>query len=530
MTNSIAEFENADTVLIIGSNTTEAHPVIGLKLRRAAASRGAKLIVADPREIDLTRHAVLHIRQRSGTDVALINAMMNAILAENLEDKQFIAERTEGLEEAMPAIQEMTPEKAEKITGVPAEKIREAGRLYAKAERASIVYAMGITQHSHGTDNVKALANLAMLTGNIGKPGTGINPLRGQNNVQGACDMGGLPNVLPGYKPVTDEAARKACEAVWGREIPGQAGLTMVEMFNAAEKGEIKAMYIMGENPALSDPNLNHTRHTLDKIEFLVVQDIFMTETAQYADVVLPGATFAEKDGTFTNTERRVQRVRQALQLPGQARQDWEIICDLSTRFGYPMSYESPKQILEEINQVTPQYAGITWERLDKVGIQWPCPDASHPGTPILHKEKFTRGKGKFFLTPFIESKELPDKTFPLLLTTGRQLYHYHTSTMTGRVAGLEELCPGGRVEINPEDAARLKVEDGEKVEVASRRGQIEAIAEVTDRVPEGTIFMPFHFAASPANILTNDALDPTAKIPEFKVCAAAVRRVGSSQ
>ena len=526
MTNSISEFETADTVFIIGSNTTEAHPIIGLKLRRAALFHGAKIIVADPRRIDITQVAKLHLRQRSGTDVALINAMMNVILAEGLEDKNFIAERTEGLEDALPAIKEMTPEKAEKITGVPAENIRQAGRMFAQADRASIVYAMGITQHSHGTDNVKALCNLAMLTGNLGKEGAGVNPLRGQNNVQGACDMGGLPNVLPGYKPVTDEAARKVFEEAWGVKLPDKPGLTMVEMMNAAEKGEIKALYIMGENPALSDPNLNHTRHALEKCEFLVVQDIFMTETAEFADVVLPGASFAEKDGTFTNTERRVSRVRQALTLPGQARQDWQIIQDLSNRMGYAMKYDSPRQILEEINQLVPQYAGITWYRIEKKGIQWPCPDTSHPGTEFLHQDKFTRGKGKFHPTPFIESAELPDKKYPLLLTTGRQLYHFHTSTMTGRVEGLEKLCPGGSVEINPEDAAGLEIMDGEKVEVASRRGKVEAMALVTDRVPQGTIFMPFHFAAAPANMLTNDALDPTAKIPELKVCAAAVRKV----
>lgn len=526
MTNSIPEFDHADTVLIIGSNTTETHPVIGVKLRRAALFKGAKLIVADPRRIDLAGVAAIHMRQRSGTDVALVNAMMNVILAEGLEDKQFIAERTEGLADALPAIQEMTPERAEQITGVPADRIRQAARMFAAAARASIVYAMGITQHSHGTDNVKALANLALLTGNLGKPGTGVNPLRGQNNVQGACDMGGLPNVLPGYKPVTDEAARKGFEAAWGVPLPDRPGLTVVEMLNAVEQGEIQALYIMGENPALSDPNLNHTRHALEKCGFLVVQDIFLTETAELADVVLPGASFAEKDGTFTNTERRVARVRQALALPGQARQDWRIIQDLSNRLGYPMSYESPKQILEEINRLVPQYAGITWERLDQGGIHWPCPDAAHPGTPILHKEKFTRGKGKFFSTPFVESVELPDKKYPLLLTTGRQLYHYHTSTMTGKVEGLEELCPGGTVEINPADAARLGIADGEKVEVASRRGKVEAVAMVTDRVPAGTIFMPFHFAIAPANLLTNDALDPTAKIPELKVCAAVVRKV----
>jgi predicted molibdopterin-dependent oxidoreductase YjgC len=365
-----------------------------------------------------------------------------------------------------------------------------------------------------------------MLTGNLGKEGAGVNPLRGQNNVQGACDMGGLPNVLPGYKPVTDEAARKVFEEAWGVKLPDKPGLTMIEMLNAAEKGEIKALYIMGENPALSDPNLNHTRHALEKCEFLVVQDIFMTETAEFADVVLPGASFAEKDGTFTNTERRVSRVRQALTLPGQARQDWQIIQDLSNRMGYAMKYDSPRQILEEINQLVPQYAGITWYRIEKKGIQWPCPDTSHPGTEFLHQDKFTRGKGKFHPTPFIESAELPDKKYPLLLTTGRQLYHFHTSTMTGRVEGLEKLCPGGSVEINPEDAAGLEIMDGEKVEVASRRGKVEAMALVTDRVPQGTIFMPFHFAAAPANMLTNDALDPTAKIPELKVCAAAVRKV----
>jgi formate dehydrogenase alpha subunit len=527
MTNSADELEHADCILVTGSNTTEAHPIIALRIKAAVQRHGSALIIADPRRIDLVRFAKLHLRQRSGTDVMLFNAMMNVIIAEGLQDKEFIASRTEGFDEMWQAIEPCTPEAAQMVTGVPADDIRQAARLYATAERASIVYSMGITQHTTGTDNVLTLANLAMLTGNVGRESTGVNPLRGQNNVQGACDLGALPNVFTGYQRVDDAAAREKFQAAWGRSLSDRAGLTVVEAMHAAESGQVRALYIMGENPLLSDPNANRTRKALDAVDFLVVQDIFVTETALCADVVLPGVCFAEKDGTFTNTERRVQRVRRAVDPPGEARQDWQILCDLATRLGYPMSYAGPAEIQEEIARLTPIYGGITYDRLDLGPLQWPCPAADHPGTPYLHREKFSRGRGKFHAVPFREAAELPDRRFPLLLSTGRLLYHFHTGTLSRRSPGLEQVCPPGNIEVHPDDAARLGLKSGDPVRVASRRGEIRARAFVTSRVRRGMVFMPFHFHESPANALTNDALDPVAKIPEFKVCAVKLEKVG---
>jgi len=396
MTNSIDELKKAGCIFVIGSNTTEAHPVIGLYIKEAVMKNGAELIVADPRKIDLTRFARLHIAQAPGTDVALINAMMNVIINEELHDKAFIKERTEDFEKLKPVLKDFTPEKAEAITTIPAEKIRTAARIYAGAETASIIYSMGITQHTTGTDNVLSLANLAILTGNVGAESTGVNPLRGQNNVQGACDLGALPNVYPGYQSVEDSEIQTKFESAWGTKLSGNKGLTVVEMMHAIEEENIKALYIMGENPALSDPNLNRTRKALEEVNFLVVQDIFLSETAEYADVVLPSVCFAEKDGTFTNTERRVQRVRKAVAPPGQARSDWEIICEVATKMGYPMAYGRADKIMDEIATVTPIYGGMSFERIDSVGLQWPCPDKEHPGTRFLHEGTFKRGKGKF--------------------------------------------------------------------------------------------------------------------------------------
>ena len=528
MTNSIAEIEGADCIFVIGSNTTEAHPIIALRIKAAVTRRGASLIVADPRSIDLTRFAALHLRQRCGSDVMLLNAIMNVLVNENLHNKAFIQERTENFEEFWQVARACTPEVAQLASGVPAEDIRQAARMIGKAKRLSIIYAMGITQHTTGTDNVKALANLALLTGSVGRECVGVNPLRGQNNVQGACDMGGLPNVLPGYQSVEDPALREKFAKAWGAPIPEKPGLTVVEILHAAHEGRIKALYCMGENPVLSDPNSNHTREALKRLELLVVQDIFLTETAEYAHVVLPSASFAERDGTFTNTERRVQRVRKAVEPPGQARADWQILCDLATRMGKPMHYDSPAQVLEEIASLTPQYAGIACERLDRAGIQWPCPDKGHPGTPYLHRGKFSRGLGRFHATPFKEPVEPPDDEYPFVLSTGRVLYHFHTATMTRESKGLDELYPGGDIQINPDDAHRLGVGQGDFVEVASRRGSVRAKALVTDRVPRGMVFMPFHFREAPANVLTIDALDPIAKIPELKVCAVRLTKTSA--
>ncbi len=527
MTNSIADLEQAQTILVIGSNTTEQHPVIGTRVRRAVR-KGSKLVVADPRAIDLAGIATVHLRQRAGTDLALLNGLAHIILKEGLEDKEFIAARTEGFDEWRKVVAQYTPARVNEITGVPVDDLFTAARLYGGNKPAAILYAMGITQHTVGHNNVLAVANLAMLTGNIGKPGAGVNPLRGQNNVQGACDVGCLPNVFTGYQKVTDDSARGKFEKAWGVNLPSQPGLTVGEMLNGAHAGEIKAMWIVGENIAMSDPDANHVRAALEHLDFLVVSEMFLTETAQLADVVLPAASFAEKDGTFTNTERRVQRVRRAVEPPGQAHADWEIICALAKHMNAPSSWNcaTPAQVMDEIASLTPSYAGISFDRIAARGLQWPVPTANHPGTPILHTEKFTRGKGLFSPVEHQEPAERPDKQFPFTLTTGRILQHYHTGSMTRRVAGLEQLAPEERVEINPDDAARLGLADGDWACVSSRRGAVQSRVWVTDRVGPGLIFMTFHYAEALGNVLTNPAVDPVAKIPELKVCAVSVERV----
>jgi formate dehydrogenase alpha subunit len=525
MTNGIDELRDTDLILLTGSNTTENHPVIGYRIREAVR-KGAKLIVFDPREIPLTWEAWLWCRQRPGTDVAWINGLIHIILEQGLEDKNFIKQRTEGFEDLKKVVEKYTPDLVSKITGIPEESLYQAARAYAEADSASIVYSMGITQHTTGTDNVKSCANLAMVCGHIGKPGTGVNPLRGQNNVQGACDLGALPNVFPGYQAVSNEELRGKFEKAWGVELPDTPGLTVVEIMNAAAEGKIKALYIMGENPMISDPDISHVEEGLKGLEFLVVQDIFLTETARLADVVLPGVCFAEKDGTFTNTERRVQLLNKAVDPPGEARQDWQIISELAGRLGYHMNYNSSSEIMDEARRLTPQYAGISHDRLKRGHeLCWPCPDEDHPGTRILHKDKFTRGKGKFFAIEFIEPDELPDKKYPYTLTTGRILYHFHTGTMTRKSEGLNQIVPGPYAEINPALARRLKVKDGNKIKVSSRRGSIQVKARVTDRVDEGVLFIPFHFVEGAANMITNPALDPQSKIPEFKVCAVKVEK-----
>ncbi|MBL7152340.1 MAG: formate dehydrogenase subunit alpha [Phycisphaerae bacterium] len=525
MTNSIDELKDAGCIFVIGSNTTEAHPVMGLGIKEAVVRNGCELVVADPRAIDLVRFAKLYVAQRPGTDVALINAMMNVIIAEGLHDEQFIEERTEDFEAVAEVVKDFTPEKAEKITTIPAEKIRQIARIYANASSSSIVYSMGITQHTTGTDNVLSLANLAMLTGNVGKESAGVNPLRGQNNVQGACDLGALPNVYPGYQSVEDETIRAKFEKAWSKELSPNKGLTVVEMLHGVESGDIKAIYVMGENPALSDPNLNRTRKALDAVDFLVVQDIFLSETAEYADVVLPTVCFAEKNGTFTNTERRVQRVRKAVAPPGRARGDWQILCEVATKMGYAMDYDCAGKILDEIASVSPIYGGMSFERIDSLGLQWPCPDKGHPGTKYLHKGKFTRGKGKFHPVEFKEPAELPSKKFPFVLSTGRLLYQFHTGTMTRKSSVINQVSPTGFVEIHTDDAKKLDITDGQTVEVATTRGKVTTLAKVTDNIGQGWLFMPFHFREGPANMLTIDALDPLAKIPEYKVCAATIRK-----
>jgi formate dehydrogenase alpha subunit len=525
MTNSIDDLETAGAILVIGSNTTENHPIVGIRIKRAVMEYGAKLIVAEPRKIRLVDFADQWIRHKPGTDVALLNGMMNVILEEGLADEAFIEKNTEGFEEFRKVVRQYTPGKASQICGVAPDDIRAAARTFATAETAAIVYAMGITQHTTGVDNVLSLANLAMLTGNMGKAGTGVNPLRGQNNVQGACDMAALPNVLPGYQKVQEEEVRKKFQEVWGVDyLPGNPGLTLMEMMDGAHAGTIKVLYIMGENPVLSDPDSNHLKQALERVEFLVVQDIFLTETAQYADVVFPAASFAEKDGTFTNTDRRVQRVRKALDPPGDARDDSWIIAEVAQRLGYDMGDVSAGSVMREIASLTPSYGGISYQRLESEGAKhWPCPTTDHPGTPILHANGFARGKGLFSAVEYKPPAELPDEEYPLLLTTGRLLTHFHTGTMTRRVKPLDELVPKNFVWVNPADAKKYELEDGMDVAVQSRRGTIRLDVKVTEEVGEGVIFIPFHFSESPANVLTNPALDPVAKIPEYKVAAVKI-------
>ncbi len=523
MTNSIGEIGNASCILAIGTNTTTAHPIIGIEVKRAL-QQGGKLIVANPREIGLCRLADIWLQHQSGSDVALLMGMMWVIVDEGLLDLSFVQERCENFENFLDSLKSFHPGFVEQITGVPAEQLALAARMFATSKPSTILYTMGITQHTHGTDNVMATANLAMLTGNIGKPSTGVNPLRGQNNVQGACDMGSLPTVYSGYQSVADPNVQKKFQEAWGYPLSPSPGRTLTEIIEAAYLQPIKAIYLVGENPVLSDPDATHVRKALEKLEFLVVQDIFLTETAQLADVVLPAASFAEKDGTFTNTERRVQRVRKFIEPPGDSRPDWWITSQLARRMGgQGFDYQEPEQIMAEISRLTPSYGGITYQRIEKGGLQWPCPTAEHPGTLFLHKDTFTRGKGKFMPLQYRPSAELPDANYPLILTTERSLYHYHTSTMTGKVKGLMKLRSEELVEINPADARKLGIADGQMVKVTSRRGEVQARARVTTVSPPGVVSMTFHFAESPTNVLTNPALDPVAKIPELKVAAVRV-------
>jgi len=530
MTNSMQEACKAGVILVTGTNTTWCHPVFGGMIKNAVKKYGVKLIVVDPREIDLAKCADIHLRQKSGSDVAWLMGMQHMIVKEGWQDEKYIQDRCEGWDEYKKSLDFYTPEKVEELSGIEKEKLFEAAKLFATTKPGAIYFSMGITQHSHGVDNVKACANLSMITGNVGVEGGGVNPLRGQSNVQGACDMGALPNVFSGYQIVTDAAVQKKFADAWGMDsgaMDPNIGKTVTTMVEACGDS-IKALYIMGENPMISDPNLNHVEEQLKKLDFLVVQDIFLTETAQLADVVLPGVAFAEKTGTYTNTERRVQLGRAALMPPEGARQDYDIIADLAKRLGCDDFPRTPEELFAEIRALTPSYHGITYSRLEnEAGCRWPCPKEDHPGTPILHVGKFTRGKGLLSALEYRAPAEEPDKEYPLRLTTGRMLQHFHTGTMSRRSKVLDGIVPHGEVEIHPKDAAELGVKDGENVRVLTRRGSIVTPARVLDRVPRGTIFVAFHFAEAAANRLTNDALDPIAKIPEFKVCAARVEKAG---
>jgi formate dehydrogenase alpha subunit len=526
MTNSIDEIARSGTILAIGTDTTATHPIIGLKVRRAVRD-GAKLIVANPREIDLCRIAHLWLRHHPGTDVALLMGMMRVSIDEGLTDTSFIEERCENFDAFRSSLRPFDLDFVQQTTGVPGEQIAEAARIYATNKPAAILYAMGITQHTHGTDNVLAVANLSMLTGNIGKPSTGVNPLRGQNNVQGACDMGALPNVYTGYQKVDDQKARRKFEAAWGHTLPQEPGLTLVEIFEAANNEKIRALYLVGENPMLSDPDIKHIQQGLEKLDFLVVQDVFLSETARLAHVVLPAATFAEKDGTFTNTERRVQRIRKAIEPVGDSKPDWWITCQIAQRMGSKdFSFDHPSQVMEEIARLTPSYGGISYKRLEMRGLQWPCPTIKHPGTPILHVDSFIRGKGMFIPLEYKPAAELADDTYPLILTTERSLFHYHTGTFTRKVQGLNILHNEELVGINPADAKALGLADGDRIKVISRRGEVTARVKVTSASPPGVINMSFHFAESPTNMVTNPAVDLVSKIPELKVCAVRIEKV----
>ncbi len=525
MTNSVTEVLDADVVFIIGSNPTEAHPVIGAHIRRAR-DRGAKLVVVDPRVIELAEEAEVHLQIKAGTNIALLNGLMNVIINKGWHDQKYVENRTEGFEELKEIVQRYTPEKVADICGIKPEDLVEAARLYATADKAPIFYCLGVTEHSTGTAGVMSVANLALLCGKVGKYACGVNPLRGQNNVQGACDMGCLPTDYVGYQKVLNEDSRAKFEKAWGAKLPAKPGLTSTEALTAAGRGEVRCLYIMGENPMVSDPNLTHVQHALETCDFVIVQDLFLTETAQLADVVLPATCYAEKDGTFTNTERRVQRIRKAVEGPGEARDDWAIISEVMRRLGYENTFRSAAEVMDEIAALAPSYGGYSYERLEREQPQWPCPNQEHAGTPILHVGKFSRGERALFKpSDYVPSAELPDEEYPLIFSTGRILYQYHTRTMTGKTEAINRVAGRAFVEINPADAAKHDIADGGRVKIASRRAEIEADARVTERVPEGMLYMPFHYADGAANWLTSSEVDPITKTPEYKVCAAKIAK-----
>jgi len=540
MSNTAAEVIHSDVFLVTGSNTAETHPIIALQMKAAVEKHGAKLIVVDPRRVEMVNWAALWLPEKPGTDVPLFSAMAHVIVKERLYNRDFIDRRTEGFDDFCKSIEPFTPEYAEAISGVERNLIVQAARMYATAKNAAIYWALGIPEHSHGTDNAMSLIHLALLTGHIGRQGTGLNPLRGQNNVQGASDSGAMPWHYPGYQRVDDEASGRKFEQAWNIEPGGlnrRLGLTTTEIMSAIAPGGVRALHIMGENPMMSEPNLNHTRHMMEQLEFLSVQDLFINETGAYADVFLPVASWAEKEGTFTNTDRRVQRVRKALEPRGQARADWQIICDLAERIEKKLgrsrsafwAYQSPDEVLEEMGRIVPEYAGVKYRRIEKQGIQTPVWDDNHPGTPFLFPETFPRGRGKFYDLEYIPSVEMPDEEYPFILTTGRLLEHWHGGTLT-RHSKLDDLYPQARIEINPADGARLKIEDGQIVRISSRRGTVVLRAWVTQRTTVGVVFIPMHFAEAAANLLTIDALDPLAKIPEYKACAVRVERLAKEE
>jgi formate dehydrogenase alpha subunit len=529
MTNNIEDFSNSRCFFAIGTNTTEAHPVLAMKVRQCI-QKGAKLIVINPMEVEMVREADLWLRPRSGTDVALLMGMMKIIYDEGLHDADFVEQRCENFDEFTEELKNYPLDKVSRITGIEPELIVEAARMYASNSPATILYAMGLCEHSRGTDNVIATGNLAMLTGNVGKPGSGVNPLRGQNNVQGACDMGCLPNVYPGYQAVNNEIIRQKFEKAWGVNLNAVPGLKLTEMMPAACEGKLKAMYMVGENPVLTDPDSKHVVEALNNLEFFVFQDIFLNETAELADVVLPTCCFAEKDGTFTNTERRVQMVRKAVEAPGVCQPNWWITSQIAKRMGATgFEYNDASQIMDEIASLTPSYAGINFRRLDEGSLQWPCASEDHPGTCILHSEVFSRGKGHFVPLKYHQPVEMPDDEFPLMLMTGRRLYHYH-ATMTRKVNGLNVLMSEELAQINPFDAVALDIKNGEIIQVMSRQGKVTVKAKVTEDVPVGMVAMAFHFAECRTNELISaepETLDPVTRTPAYKTCPVRIIKNG---
>ncbi len=522
VTNVFGDVHQAEVALITGSNTTVNHPVAATFIKDAVASGSTRLIVVDPRRTDICDYADPFLKIRSGTDVALYNAWMKLLIEEDLVDRTFIEDRTTGYEALAEVVADYDLDTAANICGVDAGAIREAARAFGRAATAMVFWGMGISQHTHGTDNARCLISLMLMTGNVGRPGTGLHPLRGQNNVQGASDAGMIPIVYPDYQSVTDPAIRAKFEQAWSVELDPQAGLTVVEIIHAAMRGDIRGMYILGENPFLSDPNTTKVRAGLSALDFLVVQDIFLTETAEFADVILPATTFYEKGGTYTNTDRRVQVGRQVLEPPGEARPDWQVICDLSTRFGYEMRYDSPQEVFAELTSLAPSYGGLTYELLSTRGRLWPCPDLASDGEQILFADRFPTpdGRGKLVPTTYRPGAEEPDDQYPLVLNTGRELVHWHTGTMTRRAAVLDAIGPTATVTVHPDDLAALGASDGSRVNVSSRRGTITLVAVASRRVRPGSVFIPFHYREAAANVLTIDELDPFGKIPEYKFCA----------
>ena len=527
MTNPIYDItHDVDAILLVGSNPEEAHPVVGMQIRQAVKN-GTRLIVVDPRSIGLTKYADIHLKLRPGTNVAFANGMMHVIIKEGLVDQKYIEENSEGFEQLKELVKDYTPEKVGEICHIDPEMLVEAARMYAKADKAPIIYCLGVTEHSTGTEGVMSLSNLAVITGKIGRSGCGVNPLRGQNNVQGACDMGALPTDFPGYQKVDNDEVRAKFEKAWGVSLNPKPGLKATDVFPAAIKGDIKGLYICGEDPVVTDPDTEHIKKALTSLDFFVIQELFMTKTAEYADVILPGTSYTEKEGTFTNTERRVQRIRTAVKLEGEMRLDTDIITDLMNAMGYPQPRLTAAQIMDEIASVTPSFAGISFERLDNgESLQWPCKDKTTCGTPIMHVGHPARGKALLYPAEFKPASELPDEEYPFILTTGRILYQYNAAAMTSRSAGLMEIAGEGFIEVNFKDAERLGIKNGEKINVESRRGKITATARVGRKVSQGETWMPFHFPDSPANVLTNAALDDFARIPEYKVCAVNISRI----